>query len=159
MNIFFETHHTILSKLLEHDVEFIMVGGYAVIFHGYTRTTGDLDIWLKPNNDNKERLVDALQELDFDEVGIGIIESWDFTKPHLFYIGKEPEKTEFMNYISGVQYDEADKIAIKTVIENLNLKIIHVNSLIENKLASGRLKDLSDVEHPKKIIEIRKKLK
>ena len=57
MSIFFEEHQRILALLIKHQVEFLLIGGYAVIFHGYSRTTGDMDIWLAPNNKNKQRLI------------------------------------------------------------------------------------------------------
>ncbi len=57
MNLFIEQHQDLLKKLLEAKVDFIIIGGYSVIFHGYKRTTGDIDIWLKPDNTNKEKLL------------------------------------------------------------------------------------------------------
>ena len=56
MNIFFKEHHEILAALLKHRVNFMLIGGYAVNYYGYHRTTGDMDIWLEPSNENKEML-------------------------------------------------------------------------------------------------------
>jgi len=64
MNLFEYTHQQLIKKLLEARVEFIIIGGYSVIFHGYQRTTGDIDIWLKPDNTNKERLLPVLISLN-----------------------------------------------------------------------------------------------
>lgn len=61
MNIFLQQHQTFLFGLIDSNVEFILVGGYAVIYHGYGRTTGDMDLWLKPDNNNKLRLIDTLR--------------------------------------------------------------------------------------------------
>ena len=66
MNIFVESHQNFLKSLLNHKVNFLLVGGYAVIFHGYKRTTGDMDLWIEPNNENKERLLIVLKEFDFN---------------------------------------------------------------------------------------------
>lgn len=154
MNVFFDEHKLILKTLISHEVEFMMVGGYAVIYHGYNRVTGDMDIWLKPDNDNKLKLIKSLTALGFDEAGIKTIQTWDFTKPQLFYIGKVPERTDFMTFISGVEYPEAFRHAIHTEVDNISLTIIHINNLIQNKLSSGRFKDLADVEYLSEILNL-----
>ena len=66
VNILHAAHQEILHQLLEYGVDFILIGGYAVIAHGYERTTGDMDLWVRPDNGNKLLLVDALRSLDFD---------------------------------------------------------------------------------------------
>ena len=72
MNIFFKEHHEILAALLKHRVNFMLIGGYAVNYYGYHRTTGDMDIWLEPSNENKEMLLQAFTALGFDDEGIHI---------------------------------------------------------------------------------------
>lgn len=156
MNVFFEEHKLVLKTMIRHQVEFMLVGGYAVIYHGYNRVTGDMDIWLKPHNDNKFKLIKSLTDLGFDEAGIKTIQNWDFTQPQLFYIGKVPERTDFMTFISGVEYPEALKHAIHTEVDNVPLTIIHINNLIQNKLSSGRFKDLADAEHLSKILNLKR---
>lgn len=63
MNILIEEHKQFIIQLLESKVEFILIGGYAVIFHGYGRTTGDMDLWLKPENSNRDKLISVLNEM------------------------------------------------------------------------------------------------
>ncbi len=157
MNIFSEENRLILQKMSDKQVNFMLVGGHAVIYHGYNRLTGDMDIWLKPDNDNKKLLLETLNELGFDDEGIAIINSWDFTKMQIFHIGKIPDKTEFMTYISGVEYTTAKPNAILANLDGVSLYIIHLNNLIENKQATGRLKDLADVEHLQKILILKNK--
>lgn len=159
MNILYSEHRLILKTLLTHRVDFILVGGYAVNYYGYNRVTGDMDIWLKPDNDNKEMLLAALTSLDFDEEGIATIRSWDFARPQKFHIGheKQPDKTEFMTHISGVTYEEAKKEHIIARIDEMELPMIHYNNLIRNKKSTGRTKDLADVEYLEKIMQLRKK--
>ncbi|MBS1622212.1 MAG: hypothetical protein JSS80_11315 [Bacteroidetes bacterium] len=161
MNIFYQEHRIILKTLLEHRVDFILIGGYAVNYYGYNRVTGDMDIWLAPDNDNKEMLLKALASLGFDEDGINTIRSWDFTKPQKFHIGsdKQPDKTEFMTNISGLGYEEGRKNRIIAELEGLILPLIHYNSLLKNKRASGRSKDIADIEHLEKITELKRKSK
>ena len=151
MNIFYDDHKAILQRLLVNKVDFLLVGGYAVIYHGYDRLTSDLDIWLKPDNGNKMLLIKSLNELHYESEGLKTIESWNFTQPQLFHIGKKPDLTDFMTKISGVDYAKARAQAISAKIDGLDLLFIHLNNLIENKLSTGRFKDLSDVEHLRKI--------
>ncbi len=156
MTVFFDEHRLILSKLLAMKVDFMLIGGYAVIYHGYNRLTGDMDIWVCPDNGNKLLLIKALEQLGFDKTGLATIRSWDFTQPQVFHIGKMPERTDFMTHIAGVQYNDAKTTAIQTEIDGLPLNIIHINSLIQNKKASGRTKDLADAEYLEKIARLRK---
>lgn len=159
MNIFYNEHRLILKALLKYQVDFMLVGGYAVNYYGYNRVTGDMDIWLNSDNNNKELLLNALSDLGFDEEGIATIRSWDFTRPQKFHIGDEshPDKTEFMTHISGVKYQDAKKISVRADIDGFVLPIIHINSLLQNKKATGRSKDIVDAEYLEKIIELKKK--
>lgn len=158
MNILYEEHQRVLTKLIEHQVQFILIGGYAINYYGYHRTTGDMDIWLMPDNNNKLLLIAALKQLDFDDEGLAIVASWDFTQAQKFYVGdkSQPDRTDFMTYISGVDYEEARREAILFETGGLKLSIIHIQQLLKNKKATGRLKDLADAEYLEKIIEIRR---
>lgn len=159
MNIFFKEHQEILMALLKYRVNFMLIGGYAVNYYGYHRTTGDMDIWLEPSNENKELLLQALTALGFDEEGIEIINGWDFTKPQKFHIGSDdqPDKTEFMTHISGITYQNAAELKLIVDIDGLHLPMIHYNSLIQNKKSTGRTKDLADVEYLEKIMLLKKR--
>ncbi len=159
MNIFFKEHQEILMALLKHRVNFMLIGGYAVNYYGYHRTTGDMDIWLEPSNENKELLLQALTALGFDESGIQTIRSWDFSKSQKFHVGsdRQPDKTEFMTHIAGITYQHAAELKIIVEIDGLHLPMIHYNSLIQNKKSTGRTKDLADVEYLEKIMLLKKR--
>ena len=73
MDIFFDEHKELFRALLKADVEFILVGGYAVNVHGYVRATSDMDIWLKPDNNNKHKLAELLLSLNYDKSGVDYI--------------------------------------------------------------------------------------
>lgn len=146
MNIFFEEQREFLKLLLEKQVDFILVGGFAVIYYGHNRVTGDMDLWLEPTNENKEKFICALASLGFDDETLDEIKNRDFRKAQLFYFGDPPERTDFMTQISGVTYPACKSLALNATFEGLDLKVIHINHLIQNKKASGRLKDLADVE-------------
>ena len=129
MNIFFKEHHEILAALLKHRVNFMLIGGYAVNYYGYHRTTGDMDIWLEPSNENKEMLLQAFTALGF------------------------------LTHISGVAFPNAFAQKTMADIDGFSLPVIHFNSLIQNKKSSGRTKDLADVEYLEKIIRLKNKIK
>lgn len=157
MNIFLDAHLLVLKMFLDKKVDFILIGGYAVNFYGYNRATGDLDLWIQPDNNNKLLLITALKELGFDEEGLSIINTWDFTQPQVFHIWENPFKTDFLTRITGVKYEEAKKNAIFADIDNLTIPFIHLNDLIKSKTYTNRLKDKVDVEYLEKILVLRNK--
>ncbi len=67
MNILMDEHRQLLLSLLNNNVSFILIGGYAVIYYGYERITGDMDIWLQPNNENRNKLLNALKDFGIEE--------------------------------------------------------------------------------------------
>ncbi|MEZ4974704.1 MAG: hypothetical protein R2820_15435 [Cyclobacteriaceae bacterium] len=95
MNFLIEPHKEILIKLTQRQVQFILIGGYAVNFHGYNRTTGDMDIRLNPNDENKRHFLDYLIADGFDQLSIDHIRQLDFTKHAAFHIGEKPLQVEF----------------------------------------------------------------
>jgi len=152
MNIFLEEHQAIISRLLTNKVDFLLIGGYAVIFHGYIRTTGDLDIWVRPTNDNKNLLTKALLDYGYDQEDLNPLYEIDFTKHMAFSIGEEPEKLEFINYVNLVSFEEAFQNKIIFEFEGLNIPFINVRELILSKMNTGRKKDEADVEELQKIL-------
>ena len=151
MNIFLNKHQKFLIELQKYKVDFILIGGYAVIYYGYKRTTGDMDIWLKPDNSNKLKLIEVLKSLKFNKKDLVYIESLDFTKPIAFHFWKEPERIDCLTEISGVKYKEAESKKVIFRIEGMNVPIIHYNHLILSKITSDRLKDKADIEELQKI--------
>jgi len=156
MNIFIEKHQQLLKELLDAQVEFILIGGYAVIYYGYRRTTGDMDLWLKPTNENKIKLLPVLKNQGFNEVGIKHIENLDFTKHNAFHFWEEPERVDCITHISGIEYDEADKQKEIVTIEDLKVPFINYKHLILSKIATGRPKDAADIEELQRVNKYRK---
>lgn len=151
MNIFIENHLQLLKKLLEHQVKFMLIGGYAVIYYGYKRTTGDMDLWLEPSNENKQRLMDVLKLYDFNQDDMKYIEQMDFTKHLAFHFWEEPERVDCITHISNVSFNEAYKKKVNANIEGIIVPIIQYMHLIQSKISSERLKDKADVEELQKI--------
>ena len=151
MNIFIESHQHLLKCLLQHEVNFLLVGGYAVVYHGYKRTTGDMDLWLEPNNDNKVRLIKALKTFDFNVDDIEHIAQLDFTKHLAFHFWEEPERVDCITFVSNVLFSEAFAEKVIADIEGLQVPVIQYRHLIQSKITSDRLKDKADVEELQKI--------
>lgn len=151
LNIFIENHQLLLKSLLKNKVKFLLVGGYAVIYHGYKRTTGDMDLWLKPDNTNKINFIKTLKEFQFNNHGIEYIENLDFKKHLAFHFWESPERVDCLTHISNVRFSEAYKQKIMAEIDGLIVPIIQYKHLVLSKITSERLKDRADVEELQKI--------
>src|SRR6188508_474677 len=141
MNIFLDDHLEILKKLLANEVDFMLIGGYAVIFHGYQRTTGDMDLWIRPTNENKEKIILALDQAGYEKEDTQVLNKMDFTKHILFSIGSEPQKIDFITRINQVSFEEANENKVIYDFEGMMLPVINIRELILSKINTGRKKD------------------
>ncbi|WP_317899946.1 hypothetical protein [Aurantibacillus circumpalustris] len=158
MNIFHNEHLELLKILLKNNVNFLLVGGVAVNFYGYSRPTGDIDIWLEPTNENKLKLIVCLEEIGILANDIKKINDADFSTPMAFHIGNTPPFViDFLTKIVGVKWLEAWELKTILQLEELNIPFIHINHLKQNKMISGRPKDLNDLSQLLRIEELRKK--
>ena len=158
MNIFDVYTHNLLVELNKNNVEFLVVGGYAVNFHGYRRTTGDIDLWIKPDNStNKKNILKSLQNLNVETKVIAQLNELDFSKPIVFIDGEEPYKIDFMTFISGVDFKDAWKEKTIAILDGISIPFIHLNHLIVSKITTGRLQDKIDIEKLQKIQSIKNK--
>lgn len=155
MNIFFEEHQEIIKLLIKYKVEFLLIGGYAVIFHGYKRTTGDIDLWLGPTNENKEKIINALDKAGYEQDDLNILRNMDFTKHIVFSVGIEPQKIDFITHINQVTFKEAYVNKVMYSFEGLQVPVINIRELILSKMNTGRKKDEADVEELQRIINYR----
>lgn len=137
-----------IDALNKAEVEYILVGGYAVILHGFSRTTGDLDVWVKKSIPNYGKLKKAYQIF-----GAPIFSEKDFTGSNydVWGIGKEPNRIEVLNHIKGLSFEEAYPACKIFIQRGIEVKYIHINHLIKAKEAAGRHKDKHDIEQLKKI--------
>lgn len=127
-----------------HHVDYMIVGAHALAFHGRPRHTGDLDIWIKPSNENATRMVRVLNDFGFGSLGL---KEEDFLKEnYVTQLGYPPLRIDILNAISGVEFDEAYNNKIVGEIEDLQVNFINVTEFIKNKEASGRKKDFGDIE-------------
>ncbi|MDB5120865.1 MAG: nucleotidyltransferase family protein [Sphingobacteriales bacterium] len=133
-----------IDLLNKHQVEYMVVGAHALAFHGRPRHTGDLDIWIRPSVENASKLVDTINDFGFGSLGLKVE---DFIKEnYVTQLGYPPLRIDILNSISGVFFEEAYVHRINGEIEGMPISFISVQDFIENKKASGRTKDLSDLE-------------
>jgi predicted nucleotidyltransferase len=139
----------ILEIFLAENVQFMIIGGYAVGLWGHPRATKDLDLWIWANSENAVKVVKALKifgapmddisEKDFEKEGI------------VFQIGVEPVRIDITTTIEGIHFEEAYPNMQNADINGMKVPLISIEDLIKNKKASGRLQDLADNERLEKI--------
>ena len=146
-NIFNEDFQNFISALNNNEVEYILVGGYSVILHGYSRTTGDLDIWVNKEKENYFKLVKAFEEFKmpvFDMTEDNFLNNREL---NVFTFGRPPSGIDIMTNVKGLIFDESFKVSQIVEVENLKVRLIHLNQLLQAKKAAGRHKDLDDIEN------------
>lgn len=151
MNIFNDFHKRFIIELLKDEVEFIIVGGLSVVFHGYIRTTGDMDLWINATNENKQKLIPVIRQFGLLEDSISLLESKDFTNPLAFHFNDPPQKIEFLTHITGIKFKDAYPHCEYLELDGLKVPFLGLEDLITNKLITGRIKDQADVEELQKI--------
>jgi hypothetical protein len=134
-----------LLRLLEkHNVDYMIVGGYAVAFHGYPRFTKDIDIFFSADKENVERVKGALHEFGFDKQAL-VAEVFMDPK-NVVTFGVTPVRVDFMGEIDGVPYAEAKKNRIRGRYGAVEVNFIGRLDLIKNKQSTNRTKDKGDAE-------------
>ena len=136
-----------LKLLNSRNVKYLLIGGYAVGYHGYSRATADMDVWIDVDRDNAGRVVSALREFGFMSTEL---------EPDLFLqvgkvirMGVPPLRIEILTTISGVSFPDCYPLRITARIDGIEVPVISLEHLKINKKASGRFKDLADLEHLK----------
>ncbi len=126
-------------------VEYAIVGGYAVAYHGYARFTKDLDILVVPTEENAKRVLKALESFGFGGVGLRIE---DFSQPdQIVQLGRPPLRIDLITSLTGVDAAEVVAHRVRDPSEDLDLWFINKADLVRNKSASRRPQDLADLEH------------
>lgn len=137
-----------IDLLNQHQVAYMVVGAHALAYHGRPRHTGDLDIWIKPSEDNAAKMVAVLKDFGFGSLGLT---EADFLKEdYVTQLGYPPLRIDILNTISGVAFDEAYSNMVEGEVDDLKINFINVEEFIRNKEATGRKKDLGDIAAIKK---------
>jgi len=139
---------TDFKELLElfnrHRVEYLVVGGYALAFHGAPRVTGDIDLFVRPTSENAERILAALDEFGFASLNLS---KDDFTTPGMVVqLGVPPVRIDIITRVSGVSWEKADAGKVAGNYADTPVFFIGREDFISNKRATGRVKDAADIE-------------
>jgi len=128
----------------KNKVKYLLVGGYAVVFHGYNRYTKDMDVWVEISPENAIRIVQSLQEFGMDSLGLT---EEDFQKAGTFVqIGCPPVRIDIINSVAGLDFASAYASRTIETIGGVRVSMISLEDLRKNKLACGRTQDLLDYE-------------
>jgi predicted nucleotidyltransferase len=131
-----------LKLLNSHDVRYLLIGGYAVNYHGYPRATGDMDIWVDRDPDNAEKVTTVLRQFGFRQASPEL-----FTEPgNVVRMGVSPLRIEVLTTISGVQFGDCYPNKVTADLDGIQVTMISAADLKINKRVAGRLKDLADLE-------------
>lgn len=134
-----------IELLNAHEVRYVLVGGYAVAYHGFPRYTGDIDFFVDVTDDNPQRLSKVLRDFGFDEEQIDVdLFSRD---NQIIQIGLPPSRIDLLTSISGVTFAEAWATRQSALIDGLSVHIISRELLRRNKQSSARPKDLIDLDY------------
>jgi len=131
-----------LSLLAANKVEYLLIGGYAVGYYGYPRPTGDMDVWVAMTRENAERIVRT-----FADFAVRVSAEKFLEENSVVRMGVPPFRLEVLTTIDGVDFKECYAARNEVDIDGVHVDLISLSDLRKNKAASGRLKDLSDLEN------------
>jgi predicted nucleotidyltransferase len=134
----------LLELFNKHKVEYLIVGGYALAFHGAPRLTRDIDLFVRPTSENAERILLALDEFGFGSLNLS---REDFTTPGMvIQLGVPPVRVDIITRVSGVPWEKADAGKVSGYYGDTPVFFIGREDFIANKRATGRAKDAADIE-------------
>ena len=144
-----EDYRDILLALNTEQVDFILIGAYAVAAHGYPRATMDIDIWVMPSLENADAVFRALKRFGSPLHGLSVkdLQSNDT----VFQIGVAPRRIDLLTGATGLDFLTASENAVARNFDGIDLKVLSLDDLIVNKQATGRPKDQVDVDELKKL--------
>jgi predicted nucleotidyltransferase len=133
-----------IQSLNENKVRHLIIGGYAVAFHGYPRYTKDLDVWVESSSENAARIVKALEQFGFASLGL---KANDFLVPdQVIQMGFPPSRIDILTSVEGVEFASCYTSRVQVVIDGIPVNFIDLENLKKNKRAAGRAQDLADLE-------------
>lgn len=134
-----------IGALNAREVQYLVIGGYAVAFHGFPRYTKDIDLWVGPTPDNINRLIQAIDDFGFGSLGITPA---DFSDPKVvIQLGQPPNRIDLLCDVGGLAFDKAYSRSVRVILDDMPVPFIDIDDLITAKRAAGRLQDLADIEN------------
>jgi len=134
-----------LRLLADSEVEYLVIGGYAVGYHGYPRATQDLDVWIASHPENADRMVEVLRRFGFDVPELN--RDLFLKEDTIVRMGLPPIRIEVATTLSGVEFARCFANRVEDDLDGVHVSIISLPDLKANKKAAGRHKDLDDLEH------------
>ena len=133
-----------IQSLNDSGVKYLVVGGYAVAFHGYPRYTKDLDIWIEGTPENANRILKALEQFGFGSLNLNAA---DFLVPdQVIQLGYPPNRIDLVSTLKGVEFGDCHSSRVVVEIDEVSVSFIDLENLKKNKKATGRAQDLADLE-------------
>ncbi len=138
----------LVALFITRGVRFLIIGGWAVVWHGHPRTTGDLDLWVDPSAENAAKVAAAIQEFLPGAVNWS---AQDFTiSGNCFQLGRIPQRIDILTFADGLDFAQAWSRCATTELDGLTVHFLSREDLLTNKRAVGRLRDLDDLERLEK---------
>lgn len=137
--------HDILIELADAEVEFLIVGAFALAFHGHPRATKDIDIFVRANASNAQRLYRALAKFGAPLNQFEVTEKDFAESDNVLQIGIPPRRIDIINSVTGITFDEAVEDGGKLDLDGRHIPVIGLAALVKNKSATGRVQDIADV--------------
>ena len=134
-----------IELLNEHSVRYLVVGGYAVAFHGYPRYTKDIDIWIELSLENADKILKALNEFGFGSLDLT---PDDFLESdQIIQLGYPPNRIDILTTLKDLKFEDCYNARVEVEIIGLHIHFIDIENLKKNKRATGRPQDLADAEN------------
>ena len=134
-----------LELLNENKAKYLVVGGYAVAFHGHPRYTKDIDVWIELSPANANNILNALKEFGFGSLGL---KPDDFLESdQIIQLGYPPNRIDILMSLKDLKFEDCYKTKVEVEIQGLHIDFIDIENLKKNKRATGRPQDLADAEN------------
>jgi predicted nucleotidyltransferase len=146
-NIFNEDFRDFVQSLNDEVVRYILVGGFSVILHGYSRTTGDMDIWVERTEENYRKVVKAFYRFGMPVFDMTLENFLHHPQWDVFSFGNPPSAIDVMVKVKGLDFNVCYKKAVIFEEDGLKIRTIHLSDLKEAKRSSARPKDINDLEN------------
>ncbi|HHH49394.1 MAG TPA: hypothetical protein ENK52_00260 [Saprospiraceae bacterium] len=147
-NIFNDDFRDFIQALNKAKVKYILVGGYSVILHGFSRSTGDMDIWVEPSSENYKKLSIAFAKFGLPIFEMSLEKFLNTNQFDVFTFGRPPVAIDIMTKLKGLNFSAAFQLSEWLELgDDFKVRVLSLNDLIKAKKAAGRLKDLNDIDH------------
>ncbi|RLA40576.1 MAG: hypothetical protein DRR42_25710 [Gammaproteobacteria bacterium] len=134
-----------IELLNKNDVKYLVVGGYALAFHGHPRFTKDIDFWVWVDKKNAEKIMKTLRDFGFSSLDI---KEEDFLKPdYVVQLGQPPARIDLLTSVTGLEFEECYASRVHVELQDIEIDFIDLENFKKNKKAVGRHQDLADLEN------------